>query len=180
MYLICDPDDIPVNLYLEMEMDSEEKYEYEAGRLLAMAGASRAHNRIVLNISKTLDTGACEVFASDMRLRVNDHTFYYPDVLVTCENFKDNYCSTAACVVIEVMSESTAKRDLETKLINYSHLDSLQLYLLVDSRQKKVFGYYQEGERWQLRYFSASEVIPVPCARVELSYDIIYQRSGLS
>ncbi|MEZ4631815.1 MAG: hypothetical protein R2880_14095 [Deinococcales bacterium] len=33
MYLLRDPDDVPVDLYLEMEEGSEEKSEYEYGKL---------------------------------------------------------------------------------------------------------------------------------------------------
>ncbi|MEZ4631816.1 MAG: Uma2 family endonuclease [Deinococcales bacterium] len=77
-----------------------------------MVGSTRTHNRITLNIVTSLiglRQKGCEVYSSDVRVRVKDYVFYYPDVLLSCEDFQNPYYSLEPCVIIEVMSESTAK-----------------------------------------------------------------------
>jgi Uma2 family endonuclease len=41
--------------YLQRERQAEFRSEYHLGQIFAMAGASRRHNRIVTNISTSLD-----------------------------------------------------------------------------------------------------------------------------
>ncbi len=77
--------------YLAGELVSPVRHEYFAGEVVAMAGSSVAHNRIVGEIFRALanhlDGTACEAFINDMKARVhkrNDDWFYYPDVMVNC------------------------------------------------------------------------------------------------
>src|SRR5579864_2221592 len=64
-------------------------YEWNGGEILGLAGATRRHNRIAGNIFAHLwnaaDGGPCEVFGSDMLLRINPATTYYPDIQVICD-----------------------------------------------------------------------------------------------
>ncbi|MEZ4631817.1 MAG: hypothetical protein R2880_14105 [Deinococcales bacterium] len=73
---------------------------------------------------------------------------------------------------------------MSSKLQHYKDLYSLQLYLLVDSRQQRVFGYYalREGQqkRWELSYFEAGDNIPIPCTGGSIAYEAIYEGVSLS
>jgi Uma2 family endonuclease len=78
--------------YLEAESKSELRHEYLGGQIFAMAGGSKAHNIITLNIASRLRSqlrgGASDVFMSDMKVKLsaanqNQTIFYYPDVVVT-------------------------------------------------------------------------------------------------
>src|ERR1700749_915368 len=86
--------------YLAFERRSEFKSEYAGGEIIAMTGASRRHNRIVLNLAFRLGSQLphrCEVFATDMRVRVPVEDIYpYPDVAVTCDKprFEDDELDT--------------------------------------------------------------------------------------
>ncbi len=87
--------------YLEMERKAEYKSEYIHGEILAMAGASRNHNRITLNVAASLHgqfrNRACEVFSGDMRVRVSETDLYtYPDVVAVCDTpeFEDEETDT--------------------------------------------------------------------------------------
>ncbi len=64
--------------YLAFEETSDLKHEYVAGEIYAMAGASRKHNQITLNIGVRLRLAArgghCGVFTSDMKLRIQSKT----------------------------------------------------------------------------------------------------------
>src|SRR5579871_5059323 len=83
---------LSVDEYLKLEESSIVRHEYVGGRTFAMVGSTEAHNAIVTNItgiiwSKVRGTG-CRVFAADMKVRVEGaSSFYYPDVMVTCEPF---------------------------------------------------------------------------------------------
>ena len=75
--------------YLEQERRAERKSEYLQGEVFAMAGASRRHGLIVTNLTaelrQQLKGKPCEVYSSDLRLRVTAAGLYtYPDVMVVC------------------------------------------------------------------------------------------------
>jgi Uma2 family endonuclease len=72
--------------YLEFERSASIRSEYHKGQILAMAGASRNNNRIVTNVSTSLDIQlkhrACNNYSSDMRINVQKGKRYlYPDVV---------------------------------------------------------------------------------------------------
>jgi Uma2 family endonuclease len=100
--------------YLEAESKSELRHEYLGGQIFAMAGGSKAHNIITLNIASRLRSQlrgrACDVFMSDMKVKLsaanqNQTIFYYPDVVVTCSSEdRDNYFVNYPCVIVEVLS----------------------------------------------------------------------------
>lgn len=74
--------------YLHAELVSETKHEYVDGLIHAMTGASVNHNRLAVNISRCfgnqLEGKSCEVFNSDMKLKVAGE-YRYPDVMVVCD-----------------------------------------------------------------------------------------------
>ena len=65
--------------------------EYVNGEIIAMSGASRAHNLITINISTALHSrlrgSGCETYANEMRVSsLATSSYFYPDVVVVCEN----------------------------------------------------------------------------------------------
>lgn len=65
--------------YLAGELMSEIKHEYIDGKVFAMAGVSANHKRIVSNllsaIHRHLLNTPCEVFAADMKVKVQNNFF---------------------------------------------------------------------------------------------------------
>jgi Uma2 family endonuclease len=126
--------------YLEQERRAEYKSEYFAGEVFAMAGASRRHGLIVMNVAghlwQQLKGKPCEVYTGDLRLRVTPAGLYtYPDVTVVCGDvqFADDQKDTVLnpVVLIEVLSESTSDYDRGRKFEYYRTLPSLKEYLTV-------------------------------------------------
>jgi Uma2 family endonuclease len=75
--------------YLALERKADCRSEYYDGFITAMAGASREHNLIALNlggeIRSQLKNRACEVYRSDMRILVSSTGLYtYSDVVAVC------------------------------------------------------------------------------------------------
>ena len=128
------------------------KREYEEGVIIEMTGGSLTHNRIIKNITVrlaiALDGALFEVLISEMRVRPpTSATYYYPDLSVVAgAPLLDPAWTTATllnpCLIVEVLSPSTAARDRGVKFTHYQQIPSLQEYLLVDSEQVLV-------EQWQ-------------------------------
>ena len=143
--------------YLAWERKQPFKNEYHNGQIIAMSGASRAHNRITLDTATQLNIqlmdGECEVFAGDMRVRTDPTvSYYYPDVIVVCgePRFEDDTFDTLLnpIVVIEVLSPSTAAFDRGEKFEHYKQIASLQEYILVSQDNVRVEHYLCQETQW--------------------------------
>ena len=173
--------------YLAIERESAYKSEYWNGEMLAMAGASRAHNRIVSNLVAKLDnqleTRPCNVYSSDMRVQAPEAiTYSYPDVVVTCgeELFADKTFDVLLnpIVIIEVLSKSTEAYDRGRKFKHYQQIPSLVAYLLVSQVYYHVEMYVKQTDNLWL-YSSASdreEVITLAAINCKLSLQQIYAK----
>ncbi len=126
--------------YLKFERTSEVKHEFFAGEVLAMTGASEAHNLICANLITTLKnqlrSQPCKVYPSDMRVKIEATGLYtYPDISVVCGDaqFADEEFDTLInpMVIIEVLSPSSERYDRGKKFQQYRDLPSLQEYVLV-------------------------------------------------
>lgn len=126
--------------YLEIERKAEFKSEYFHGEMFAMSGASRQHNLIASNLNREsgnqLRDRPCEVYQSDMRVKVNATGLYtYPDLVIVCNDpeFEDDHVDTLLnpTVVMEVLSESTEGYDRGKKFEHYRRVSSIREYLLV-------------------------------------------------
>lgn len=133
---------ISVEAYLEAEKASPVKHEYVHGRVFALAGTSDTHNRIAGNIFAQLWQAAadkgCAIYMSDMKVQALESRFYYPDIMVVCDESGQDAYINKPCLIIEVLSRSTANTDRREKVDAYLSLPSLQSYVLVDSRMKRV------------------------------------------
>jgi Uma2 family endonuclease len=174
---------ISVAEYLEAEQDAEVRHEYVGGELYALAGGGVAHNIITGNVARVLGNAAlpteCRVYSSDMKVRVGEALFYYPDVMVVCGEPADDYFETAPGVIIEVVSQSAARKDLMEKRFAYFTLGSLQLYLLADSRRRAVTGFSRTPGGWEERSYDKDSRIPIPCLDVALTFADIYHKAPL-
>lgn len=177
-------DRISVSDYLDGEKDADIRHEYVHGYVYAMAGSSPAHNIIAGNIARAfgnaLENRDCVVYVSDMKVRADDAVFYYPDVMVVCDNDMNAYVQEKPCVIVEVMSKSTSRKDLHEKRFVYQTIASLELYLMVDSQTRQVYGYYRTDQGWEERPFETGEAIPVPCVDTALTHMAIYAKTDLA
>jgi Uma2 family endonuclease len=145
--------------YLILERRAETRSEFLNGEMFAMTGASRKHNRIVLNLAFALDSQlkvrGCEVFASDMRVKVSETGLYvYPDVIAVCgeAQFEDAEVDTLLNpkVIVEILSKTTEDYDRGTKFLHYRALPSLAEYLLVAQDRVHVEHYVRQNDSWLL------------------------------
>jgi len=156
--------------YLDGEQQASIRHEYVSGDAYAMAGAGEQHNRIAGNVFFQLRSAArggdCGVFMSDMKLRIDQGVcFYYPDVMLTCDN-EDNqsHFKDKPCLIAEVSSPSTESIDHREKLLAYKNIESLKYYLIIASNRQHI-EYYQRNEagEWESAILAINDVIHVQC-----------------
>lgn len=148
--------------YFEQLKHSEHKLEYLGGIIRMMAGGGPSHNRICRNAFRELDRNPanCEVYLSDTAVSISkNHRYFFPDLSAVCareteleegglEKIKN------PCLIIEVISESTADYDRGEKFRTYRQLESFREYLLIDSRKLSIDYFYRESnDLWHIRSF---------------------------
>ena len=172
--------------YLALERKATLKNEYINGEILAMSGASNAHNLITLDIGTELNIQLrgreCLVYTNDMRVRTSPMgSYFYPDVVVFCGDpqFEDNVFDTLLnpILVVEVLSPSTEAYDRGEKFMPYQELASLQEYILVSQDKVRVEHYRLLKTQWVQTEFRAPEdVLPLVSIGCELPLQDIYRR----
>jgi Uma2 family endonuclease len=152
--------------YLAGERSAPTKSEYWNGHIYDMAGASRQHNQITLNlavnIGAQLKGRSCYAYVSDMRVKVNTAGLYtYPDLVALCGEplFEDDQLDTLLNpqVIIEVLSESTEAYDRGAKFSHYSRIPSLVEYVLIAQDRYCVDHFVRRGNQWVLTEMTDSE-----------------------
>jgi Uma2 family endonuclease len=178
---------IPPEEYLALERKSELKNEYLKGEVFAMTGASLRHNLITVNIvtelRQQLKQTDCKVLVSDMRVRAPGATLYtYPDVVAVCgePQLEDEQLDTLLnpCLIIEVLSKSTAAYDREIKFGYYRTIESLTEYLLVAQDEYHVAQHTKQTDgRWLLADIRGAEGrVELPSVGCVLSLADIYEK----
>src|SRR5665213_1641390 len=136
-----------VEEYLEYERTSHIKHEYLAGRLYAMAGGSRAHGVIAVNILALLRPhlrgSPCRVYSPDVKLQIDGAHYVYPDASVGCDardrvNDGREDAVRYPTLAVEVLSPSTEAYDRGGKFPLYRKKDTLREYVLVASDHQEV------------------------------------------
>lgn len=162
------------------------KSEYLNGELIAMSGASRAHNLITGNIFGELRTQlkgrGCETYTREMRVRTPlTRSYFYPDVVVVCDEprFEDDVFDTLLnpIILVEVLSPSTEAYDRGEKFAHYRQLASLQEYILVAQNTVHVEHYCRQEKQWIFTEFQKlEERLPLPSIQCVLPLQEIYER----
>jgi Uma2 family endonuclease len=176
--------------YLALERKAEYKSEYLNGGVFAMTGASRRHNLISTNLVTSLNVllrgKQCEVYGSDMRLRVSAADLYtYADVVVVCgePKFEDDYVDTLLnpTLVIEILSKSTERYDRIAKSGYYRTVDSLSEYLLVAQEEYRIEQYTKQvNEHWLLSETESLEgVVDLSSIACSLALRDVYDKIPL-
>ncbi|MEH2216411.1 MAG: Uma2 family endonuclease [Nostoc sp.] len=153
--------------YLELEEKSNIKHEYIDGQVYAMAGTTDIHNTIALNLALLIRNhfrgSGCRVYFADIKAKLEKRNrFYYPDIIVTCDS-KDRENPTYKRfpkLIIEVLSESTEGFDRGDKFNDYQTLDSLEEYVLVNSKHQR-FETFRRNEQglWVLQTYTPDDQI---------------------
>ena len=176
--------------YLAYEAQSPVRNEYIAGEIFAMTGASIRHNVIALNLASTirahLKGTPCRALIEGVKLHLRkEQCYFYPDVMVTCENRLQELDSQQQIVeeplvVVEILSPSTEAVDRREKLRAYRTLPSLKEYILVSQDKAQVEIYRRRGDiAWDIITYEPGDTVEIASLELKLSINDIYFESGI-
>ncbi|UFP95941.1 Uma2 family endonuclease [Gloeobacter morelensis] len=190
--MIANPQSQPIAPldYLAWELQQPGRHEYIDGRVLAMTGASAAHNTVLTNLSRELSNHLratpCRVFTADMKVQITaEGPFFYPDAAVTCSEQDDEatYTLSEPCLIVEVLSPSTEAFDRGAKFAHYRRLSSLQEYVLIDSQSAGVECFRSGPDRertWILQLYAPDSELFFESIDLKLSIAAIYEKVRFS
>jgi Uma2 family endonuclease len=169
--------------YLAGEEISPIKHEYIRGEVYAMAGALDPHVTISGNLFALLRNhvrgSGCRVFISDMKARIEAaDIFYYPDVMVTCDERDRSTLSFKRypCLIVEVLSKSTEAFDRGDKFADYQLLETLQEYVLINQKRQRVECFRRNAEGlWVLHTYTQGSEIHFASVDFRMSMDALYE-----
>lgn len=168
--------------FLEWDLRQPDgRHELIDGVPVAMTGARRRHDRIVVNAVAELRTrlrgGPCVPFTADTAVRIPGGNVRRPDVGVTCGPDDDDLTYAAAPrLVIEVLSPSTRAFDRMRKVEEYKTVAGLDYILLVDADAPEVILWSRDAAGgWASTVIAGAEAaIDLPALGVTLPLADLY------
>ena len=128
------------------ERQRDDRYELVDGEIVATRRDSVRHNQTKFAAARALQDATraaeppCVVFIDGVGVKINDKTLRIPDVLVQCgaEPDPDALIVGSPLIVVEVVSPSSERDDIETKLVDYFSVASIRHYLIIFSERRVV------------------------------------------
>jgi Uma2 family endonuclease len=154
--------------YLDSERHGLDKHEFSNGKISAAAGSSRRHNLIGSNTTIAIGSRVrgqkCEVYVNDMRVKLTQHNYCYPDVIVVNgePKFEGNELDILLnpTVIVEILSKSTLYYDKTDKLDCYLAMNSVKEVLLVREEEMRVEHYAKQTiNQWVYRIYNSNDAV---------------------
>jgi Uma2 family endonuclease len=162
----------------------DEKWELIEGEPILNASASFLHQIIARNLIVLLDMAALSggekwAVVPGVGLRVSDISAPVPDVLIRPNDRLSGPECDDALVVFEILSPSTADRDLRWKRKAYAALPSLSQYVVVAQDAVEVVSYDRKTGFAERRFEAAESELDLPLVGARLILRDIYRGTGL-
>jgi Uma2 family endonuclease len=138
--------------YLTVAYQLPFKVEYHDCEIITMGLAAYTHETLVITVGSIfynlfVDKNEFNVLGSNSGVQIQrfEGGYYMPDVMVVKDEpiFKKN--STAIIlnpyIIVEILSPATDKFDLESKLPEYKHLESLKQIIFVNQKKVSISSY---------------------------------------
>lgn len=137
------------------------------GQIFYFASPRGIHQRIAGELYYKIrnyveqNTGACKVYFAPfaVKLKEDGKNYLEPDIIVLCDSnkIKDDGCHGAPDLVIEIVSQSTKKRDYGIKVLKY-RTAGVKEYWIVDPIREVVMTYWFEDETVNALYGIEEEI----------------------
>ena len=165
--------------YLKGELDSDIKHEYINGKIYAMGGVSKNHSLLTSALTgefrNHLKGKPCNTHPADFKVKIEKH-YFYPDVVVECDQDGDDYYTESPLIIVEVLSPSTRRYDETTKLRAYLSIPSLKEYVLVYQDMVRIEIFRKIGEVWPSTIYNLGDDVLFESIGLTLSVEEIYER----
>ncbi|MBM3576840.1 MAG: Uma2 family endonuclease [Alphaproteobacteria bacterium] len=161
----------------------EEKWELIDGEPILNATASRLHQTIIRNLTVLLDVLARQTSAPwevlpGLGVRISDISVPVPDVLIRPSTFTGIECNDMI-IAFEVLSPSTANKDLRWKRKAYATLPSLRQYVVIAQDAVEVVSFDRVNGFAERRFETVGSELDLPIIGARLSLREIYRGTGL-
>ena len=175
-----------VDEFLEWQATQDRLYELVDGvpvlPLKMMTGASRAHDRVVVNIIASLHRQLrgtpCRPTTDDLAVRIPSGNVRRPDITVECGQGgpRDTVVSEPRAV-FEVLSPSTMSFDRFRKVLEYQTIETLAWIVLVDTEAPRIDVISREtnGNWSQQQYEGVSGEIGFPAIQASLNLADVFE-----
>jgi Uma2 family endonuclease len=166
----------------------EEKWELIDGEPVLNASPSELHQRIIKNVAFVLTTlerrpGSNWEMLPGLGVRVSDTSRPEPDILIipvsgasADPRHRDR---SDVIVAFEVLSPSTASRDLRWKRSAYTSLPSLTHYVVIAQDGVELVMFARDVGFAERRFRSLSDLLELPALGISLPLAEIYRDTGL-
>ena len=159
--------------------DDDQRWELIDGSAFCMSpGPNRLHQKwlgdLFAQFHAYLEGKPCEVYIAPFDVRLAEHsdvsdeeinTVVQPDIMVVCDRQKldDRGVKGAPDLVVEIISPSTAKRDITTKYELYQRHGVKEYWIMYpNDRMLLVYRISADGRYAQPEVFGEEDRVPVP------------------
>ena len=184
-----EPRYMTVEEWRELERSSHDaKHEYIDGQVYLMAGGNANHARISSNALRLLEDALgdslCNVYNSDLSVRLSPTRYTYPDVSVTCDDRDQGEIDMVQSprLIVEVLSESTEAYDRGKKFALYRQCPTIEEYVLICTDHQAVEVFHRTVEGWmvyQARVYGPGDTVQLASIGVQFPLSALYRRTTI-
>ena len=184
-----EPRYMTVEEWRELERSSHDaKHEYIDGQVYLMAGGNANHARISSNALRLLEDALgdslCNVYNSDLSVRLSPTRYTYPDVSVTCDDRDQGEIDMVQSprLIVEVLSESTEAYDRGKKFALYRQCPTIEEYVLICTDHQAVEVFHRTVEGWmvyQARVYGPDDIVQLTSIGVQFPLSALYRRTTI-
>jgi Uma2 family endonuclease len=169
--------------YFAWEEQQRDRYEYIDGEVYAMTGGTVNHSEVATNFSVLLKIHlrgrGCKTLNSDCRVNiVRSNDYVHPDVSVTCDD-RDKTTTqyiTYPCLIVEVLSPSTAAYDRGDKFTMYRRNPVLQDYVLASADKMSIDLFHKHPQgKWDIINYQTGDLVELASIDLTLPIEDVYQ-----
>lgn len=180
-------DNLTVTEYIEVERETQTKYEYHDGSIFAMSGGTIEHGLISGNIFGEIKFGLrskggdCTALNSEVKLFIKPlNKYVYPDVMVVCGEIEKSNDEADAVVnptvIVEVLSKTTESYDRGDKFFIYRQIETLREYILIDQYKPQIEVFRREADLWNIqRVTGLDQALEISSLGITVSLKNIYE-----
>jgi Uma2 family endonuclease len=162
----------------------DEKWELIEGEPIMNAAPAHLHQIIVANLLADLTNISRQTLADwraipGIGVRLSDISAPVPDVMIRPRDFLKGVVCDDMIVAFEVLSPSTAKRDLRWKRKAFASLASLEHYVVIAQDRAEVSTYDRSGGFAEHRFANMRASVELTAIGVSLTLADIYRDTGI-
>ena len=169
--------------YFAWEKQQIERHEYIDSEVYAMTSGSINHSEVagkfVTILNNHLKGRGCKILTFDARVNIaKSNDYVYPDVSVTCDNRDKNTAQyiTYPCLIIEVLSPSTAAYDRGDKFTMYRRNPVLQDYVLASADKMSIDLFHKDEQgKWDILNYQAGSLVELALIDLVFPIEDVYQ-----